>query len=170
MSTAEAELIRPGIEAVGSVNRRRIYSDAERAATLATLSINRGNLTKTAKDTGVPMRTIIDWRDKNCGVNRKGFAELQAIANNELTNKLDDIALQCVDLLPRKLSRASVKDINSVLNTAIDKSQLLKGLPTSITANTQAIESLRDKLSEAIELARQQKALNTNDLQVQDSE
>src|SRR4051812_11842827 len=51
-----------GLAMIGGMARRR-YSDEERAATLAALAANDGNLTRTAQQAGVPITTLLRWRD-----------------------------------------------------------------------------------------------------------
>lgn len=40
---------------------QRHYSDGERAAALAVLASNDGNLTRTARETGIPRKTLASW-------------------------------------------------------------------------------------------------------------
>lgn len=41
----------------------RTYTDDERVAALAALTLNSGNLSKTARDTGIPIATVSLWRN-----------------------------------------------------------------------------------------------------------
>lgn len=43
---------------------RRIYTDREKAVVFAELSVNEGNIKRTARNTGVPIPTVRRWRDE----------------------------------------------------------------------------------------------------------
>jgi len=144
----------------------RDYSTDLKVEALAAWEANGKNLRETARQLQIPHQTLDYWiRDAG------RLSELQTEKKGELADRLETIAYSLVESIDsHDLSIVPLQNKATTLAIAIDKMQLLRGMPTSITANTQAIESLRDKLSEAIDLARQQKALNTNDLQAQDSE
>ncbi len=42
---------------------KRTYSDTEKATALAMLDANRGNLSRTQRETSVPRSTLREWRD-----------------------------------------------------------------------------------------------------------
>jgi transposase-like protein len=43
------------------MGRGRVYTDEEKAAALAALKANKGNVSKTAREVGVPMQTLHEW-------------------------------------------------------------------------------------------------------------
>lgn len=62
-------------------SQRRHYSDEARAAALAVLDANGGNLTRAAKDAGVPMSTLKHWRDDR---DRAAPSEVRAALRDDL--------------------------------------------------------------------------------------
>ena len=143
----------------------RRYSEQERAGAVA-LYDQTGNLEKTSQTLGIPLSTLAGW--VNSGDYDSELRNQKAVV---LAEKFENAAHLYLDLAVKKSKKAPFNHLMTGAAIAIDKSQLLKGLPTSITASNQAIEGLKDKLAEAIQLAREQrKVLNANDLEVKDSE
>jgi transposase-like protein len=114
---------------------RRSYSDEERMEALAALDANGGSLRKTARDTGVPISSLKDWRDGRAIPN--SCAELRTQKKQALADRLEDIAQQVLGILPGKLQDASVRDLNGTLKIATEAMQLLRGEPTSINESRQ---------------------------------
>ena len=112
------------------------YSADEKATALATLQANAGNVKTTASLLGIPRKTLESW-SKGGGMKTvpilEGMIEEKA---GVLADKLDHIA----DLLtkelsnPEKIQKASLKDVGITLGIAIDKRNLLRHQPTSISA------------------------------------
>lgn len=63
---------------------RRHYSDNDRAAALAVLAANDGNLSRTARETGVPLTTLKAWAD---APDRAAPSEVR----DELTRRLFEV-------------------------------------------------------------------------------
>ena len=106
------------------------YSLERKAEILALVEANGGNVLQTATDTGIPHQTIRFWL-----ANEGRFSQIRNDKRIELSSKLKLIAHQCADLLPDRLPNASVRDIVGAMAQSIEKSQLLDGLPTTITEN-----------------------------------
>lgn len=115
----------------GVVVSKRQYSDNDKAGALVALDANEGNVNRTAKQLGVPRKTLAMWAD-----NRHlsaDVADIRQEKKKELSEKLEDLAHSLVDMLPSKLPQASVRDLAGALIVAVDKMQLLKGAPTAIS-------------------------------------
>lgn len=106
------------------------YSLERKAEILALVEANGGNVLQTAQEIGIHHSTIQYWQ-----ANQAQFAKIQQGKRIELSSKLKLIAHQCADLLPDRLPNASVRDIVGAMAQSIEKSQLLDGLPTTITEN-----------------------------------
>lgn len=113
------------------------YSDQEIAEAMVKLAVNKYDFDKTAKDTGISVRTLRRW-DKNAP--KKGVSEL-------LERAIERILM----VIPENMSG---KDWAVALGILLDKYQLLRGQPTSrVEAVMRYLESLPDE--ELDELERQ---------------
>lgn len=123
---------------------RRRYSDEERAAALAELEANGGNVTWTARELGVPESTLRRWRDDP---NMAAPAELRAQKKESLADMWEKVARQALAFLgrafddydrhelERELPLQDVKltmapKLATVAGIATEKHQLLTGGPT----------------------------------------
>ncbi len=115
---------------MGGMAEKRRYSDEERAAALAALAGNGGNLGRTARELGIPAGTLRRWAD--------GTAHPEARANaqpkkEELAQELRAVAWKLVKSMPGKIKKAGLKDTAISFGIAVEKAQLLEGKPTSIS-------------------------------------
>lgn len=110
---------------------RRRYSDREKAEALAAFD-TCGNLTETSRMTGIPDSTLSQWVNGSVGVN-DDIPLMRDFKKLDLASKLESIAHQCAGLLPERLPEANVREIVGAMGQSIEKSQLLRGRPTSIT-------------------------------------
>jgi transposase-like protein len=129
---------------------RRHYSDEERAAALAALKANGGNLELTSKQAGVPRNTLKRWVKHP---DHAAPAHLRQKKSRDLGAKLTDLAHQIVDSMPGKIRRASLRDAAVSAGVAIDKARLVQGQPTSINENRR-IDASKLTEDEAITLDR----------------
>lgn len=113
MSVAEVEVTRAD------------YSYDQKTAAIALYRANGGNLKRTATELNLPANTLRYWIETGI--------DLRPLKDTSLTDKLDKLAHQCADQLPDMLPSASVREVVGALGQSIQLSQLLKGLPTSIT-------------------------------------
>ncbi|HYD00890.1 MAG TPA: hypothetical protein VEB22_06650 [Phycisphaerales bacterium] len=115
---------------------KRQYSDSDKATALAALDANGGNVRRTARETGIPEKTIADWRDG------RGVVPEVAEIREEKKEALGDVFERVSRLyLERALSEDAVsetkgKDAVIAAATAADKMQLLRGRPTAIIAQS----------------------------------
>lgn len=126
------------------------YSAEYKAEVLALVDANHGNVQQTARDTGIPHQTIRFWL-----ANSDKYSNVQTVKRLELSQKLKNIAHQCADQLPGMLVTASVKEVVGAMAQSIEKSQLLDGLPTSITEQVERTDVtiiLQSALADAIDI------------------
>lgn len=106
------------------------YTDAQKADALAALDANGGNQYKTARQIGVPRKTLAEWANgRHTNVDVATMRQGKQVA---LAERLEMLANLLLDALPGKLDSASAKDAAITLGIALDKMQLLRGEPTSI--------------------------------------
>lgn len=121
---------------------RRHYSDRERAAALAVYDANAGNLTRTAREAGVPASTLERWVK---GRDMAAPPDLRSQKRADLADVFGDIvyralglagdALAHLEAMPDaergKAALERLADLNRLAGTGVDKRQLLRGEPTS---------------------------------------
>jgi hypothetical protein len=130
----------------------RIYTDEIKGHALAVLDANGGNYKETERVTGISDSTIQEWDNGRIHAEVRGIRYQKGM---ELAEKLDFIAHELCDLVAEsgdKKSKANLKDSLISLGIAVEKSQLLKGQPTSIIGEGISDLTADDKklLSEAI--------------------
>ena len=112
--------------------KRRVsaYSDAQRAQALAVLAACGGNVSETARKTGLPRRTISYWSNKVTDPETREQARrvarevvnvaklarrvaMEEVAKASLDNRFEDLAHRCIDGTtdPRKVNKASLRDL-----------------------------------------------------------
>ena len=123
------------------------YTSDDRAAGIAALQSNGGNLRRTARETGISDVTLRRWRNETDA--RKGAALDARLpeARATLAERLRDFVDAALTVAPNKLHEANLRDVFTSVGIAIDKLQLLEGKPTSI-------DEVRDALSDDDRAAR----------------
>lgn len=124
--------------------RPRRYSDEDRANTLAALAANEGNVARTAKQLGIPAKTVENWAK---GTNHPEAAELGDRKKGVLADKLEEVAWKLAGALDQKIEQAGLQQTATSLGIVIDKMQLLRNKPTAIQGDAPEEEDLR-KLSD----------------------
>lgn len=125
MAVAESELTNP--------TKSPGYTDysAERKAEVILLIKASGNITQVARDTGIPRQTLYAWLEQE-----HRYAEIITRKQGPLADKLENIAHLSADLLTDgRLASASVRELLGAIHITVPAMQLLRGEPTSITAN-----------------------------------
>jgi transposase-like protein len=124
---------------------QRHYSDEQRENAVAAVAANAGNVTRTARELGIPEPTLRGWmRTVTC----------RAQTKTDLASAIEDIAWRIVEALPRKLAKASFKDATVALAIAVDKARLLREQATSISAKTEATLTDEERWEGLQDLAR----------------
>ena len=130
MSTAEAKVLE------ARALTYQDYSTQRKAEVLALVAANDGNVQKTALEVGIPHQTIRHWLKQS-----DRYSQIQTTSALNLADKLEVIAHSTADsLAEHDLSIVSFRDKAAVLAVAVDKMQLLRGLPTSINAEVERQE------------------------------
>lgn len=118
------------------------YSDEQKAAALAAIKANGGNLFRTAHELKIPFQTLSNWA-KDTREPVQGFSKL-------VTEKEESLAELCDKVARKYLNHASDDFVVAVTpghlsmtaaGIAVDKAQLLRGQPTSITENSHSDSS-----------------------------
>lgn len=127
---------------------RRHYSDNDRAAALAVLAANGGNLSRTARETGVPRATLQLWmaepdRAAPPEVRQEKAFDLAAMFQAELD--------AVFEAMGRKRSQAHYSDLSRAAGIYTDKLMALgNSMPTQqvdITTGGKPLESTADALA-----------------------
>jgi transposase-like protein len=133
----ESELIEPA-----KGRHTRTYSAQERAKALA-LYDSTGSLIKASQTLNIPMSTLATWaRDP------ANYSQSRRENGLDLAQKFDNAANLFLDLAIKKSKRAAFNHLMTGAGIAVDKSQLLKGLPTAISASVDSDEDRQRKLAE----------------------
>ncbi|SRR5713101_2642305 len=147
MSQSE-QTIKPISEATTLAVRAQSYRDYPvelKAAVIAAIEQNGGNVLATSKLFNLPPDTVRYW-----WANSDRFREIQVTSSICLADKLENVAHSYVDsLASHDLSIVTARDKASVAAIAIDKMQLLRGEPTSIPGLSEQDRALR--LAELLE-------------------
>lgn len=129
------------------VGRGNSYPDEAKAAALAALDANHGNVKRTARQLGIPessLRYLIDTAD-DTGDHAARVRALRAAKRDDLAVAMSDIAWIAARQVQDRLPEASARDAAVVMGIAVDKAQLLRGLPTQV--HGQAAHPVLGKLS-----------------------
>lgn len=122
MSTEAAQLSK-------RVEAYRDYPVELKAAVIAAIEQNGGNVLATSRLFNLPRDTVNYWWRHS-----DRFVELKHASSLNLADKLEGIAHNYADsIADHDLQVVSVRDKAAVMNTAIQNMQLLRGQPTSIT-------------------------------------
>jgi transposase-like protein len=118
---------------------RRHYSDEERAAALAALKANGGNIARTAAQVGVPEQTLRQWRDNP---DAAAPPQVREQKEEQLKDMIERVARESLEVMSEKSGEADYKDLAVGVGILIDKKRLLDGQPTSI-AETRRLDLSR---------------------------
>lgn len=112
----------------------RSYSPEERANALA-LYDNLGNLEQVSNTLGIAKSTLHGWLHDPANI-----SILRTVKGQELAQKFENAANLFLDLAVKKSKKAEFNHLMTGAGIAIDKMQLLRGLPTDISANIEKVE------------------------------
>lgn len=127
---------------------RRHYSDNDRASALAVLAANNGNLTRTSRETGVPLTTLKAWSD---APDRAAPSEVRSEKAFDLMALFQAELAAVFDAMGRRRGQAHYSDLSRAAGIFTDKMMALgNNLPTQpvdITSGGKPIESTADALA-----------------------
>jgi len=109
--------------------RRREYSDKDKAELLAEVARLDGNMTKAARVTGVPRRTLRVWWDALADEERVEYIEVAKARAEHYWQNIHD---ECLEVARDKIKDMSARDAIVGAGISFDKLQLLRGQATGI--------------------------------------
>lgn len=115
------------------ITKSQGYTDysAERKAEVILLIKATNNITQVSRQTGIPRKTLYSWLEQE-----HRYGEIVTRKQGPLADKLENIAHLSADLLTDgRLADASVRELLGAIHITVPAMQLLRGEPTSITAN-----------------------------------
>ena len=128
----------------------RAYTGREKAEALCLLRANGGNVKRTARELGLPRKTVCTWA-KGKGITQevRRLSEDPEI-RGDLAGRFERIAVAALESVTKeKLEKAGFKDTMIGAGIAVEKAQLLRGQPTAI--HKQAAETLEEAASRLLE-------------------
>lgn len=113
------------------------YSERDRAAALAALEANGGNLTRTAAQLGMSTSTLRRWRNQHAdpastGPLKTAAAEALPEARASIADRLREFIHSALDVAGGKLTEANLAQVFTAIGISVEKAQLLEGKPTGI--------------------------------------
>jgi transposase-like protein len=113
------------------------YTDDDRARVNAALTINDGNVRRTARETGLPIATVRTWKQN---WERAGVPAVVEAKTSDAIQKFIDDATDARSLAMTRLKEVipmetKAKDLATVVGILDDKIQRAQGKPTSISQN-----------------------------------
>jgi hypothetical protein len=128
---------------------RRRYSDDERAAALAALAANGGNVPLTARQLDIPEQTLRNW---TAGRRHPEASQMGDEKRPPLADAFEALAGKLLDgITPAKITETGVKDLTTSAAIAVDKMRLLREQPTSISDVNLPDEERRARLAAYLE-------------------
>lgn len=124
--------------------RKRQYSDEEKAAVLANLDANGGNVAQTARAADVPRQTLESWKE-GVGINAD-VLNIQHVKKDELRDLHKLIAVKALGLLQTKLTDCSAAQLSTIAAISTEKMLLLDGQPTAITETQTLTTAEREQI------------------------
>jgi hypothetical protein len=130
---------------------KRQYSDEQKAAVLANLEANNGNVAKTARDAEIPGTTLDAWK-RGIGIN-DDVTNIRDVKKEDLKDLHKLIAVKSLGLLQNKLSDCSAQQLSTIAAISTDKMLVLSGEANSITQDVTK-HSNEDRASRILELVK----------------
>lgn len=139
-----------------AVTRRRTYTEADKALIYAELTINEGNIKKTARNLDMPISTIRYYKSQ---WGREGISQeiIDAVPTqvNEFVNHAERVRDKLLIALERSVDRGEIKprEIVVALGMITDKIRAMRGLDTKKVEHTIAlpdVEEMRELFSGVI--------------------
>jgi hypothetical protein len=129
------------------------YSEKDRAETLVALEANRGNILRTAEQTGIGEATIHRWVDESSktGDNKSSLAvateEVLPATRDEFIEELKSVRNRALRHLSSNLEDLKPREAATTLGILIDKTELLEGNATSRHAVVGSGETVNEAIS-----------------------
>lgn len=121
---------------------KRIYNEADRAAVFVTLQINKGNVARTSRDTGIAAQTVRDWRDKwDSGAWDAPTEQQVDSAVSDSVGQMKNVRDKALVLIEDKLHEGKLRELGVIFGILDDKIRLAQGLATSRSETVHALPS-----------------------------
>jgi transposase-like protein len=131
---------------------RTTYSDTDRATVLTSLQINDGNIKRTARETGIPISTVRNWKATwdTDGI-PDTVAEAQVVTLDAFVNEATEVRNMLLarmrDLAPES---KNLREVATALGILDDKIVRAKGQPTQRTEHVQGLLPSPDEFRAAL--------------------
>jgi len=124
-------------------NQYHSYTLAERTSALTKLALNGGNAQKTARDTGIPLTTIITWKNtyfsEYAGIEKQQIDDILKETWKGIKKLIDSNLIE--DLIIAAKKKGNLRDIISAASVLIDKALLLSSIKASLSTLGRPVES-----------------------------
>lgn len=133
----------------GKKRVQRSYSPEEKAEALEELALNGGNLSKTAKETGIPVSSLCRWRDEQlCGSMGPQAKNMAKFTKNAWRNIHTLNSPKFIKQLKAKaLEKGNLKEVFASISILVDKMTILARLEVKTSKEAKSDE-LEENLSE----------------------
>lgn len=136
---------------------RRVYTDKDRAAVFAELTVNNGNVKRTARNLAIPVPTVRRWRDiwEREGVPQTVSAAVEVVRTDFLSNAIrtrDKLLVRIEELADA--GNLGARDAVTALGVLSDKIRAYESLPDKHVEHTFQLpppEEIRALFAGAIE-------------------
>lgn len=112
----------------------RVYTEDDHTTVYTILNSNGGNVRRTSIETGIPQRTIRNWKE---AWEKDGFPEelleQAAEVNNEFIDNMERVRHKALILMEQQLHEAKPNQLAVIFGILDDKIRLASGLATSRT-------------------------------------
>lgn len=119
---------------------RRTYTDADRAAVFASLTVSDGNVKRAARETGVPEQTVRDWkRSWEAEGPPEAVAEAAATFAGEFVEQAERVRDLALHQLEARIRAGDIKsnELITAVGVLTDKVRVAQGLATNRTETIQ---------------------------------
>ena len=135
-------------------NQYRSYTLAERTNALTKMAQNAGNAQKTAKDTGIPLTTIITWKNtyfsEYAGIEKKEIDDILKETWKGIKKLVNSDLIE--DLILAAKKEGKLKEIISAASVLIDKALLLSTIKASLSTLSKPVEADANHLDDEKEI------------------
>lgn len=122
--------------------RGRAYDESDRASVFLALQVNKGNVARTHRDTGVPEQTIRDWK-KQFETDGPPNLELVEEIRGDFLDSAERVRDKLIQSYEKALDGGKINPDKMPVHIGIltDKIQLLRGMATSRSEQSVALPS-----------------------------
>ncbi len=124
------------------------YTMAERTEVLTKLALNGGNAQKTARETNIPLTTVITWKNnyfsQYAGIEKQKLDDILKDTWKGIRKLIDSDLI--ADLILAAKKKGNLKDIISAASVLIDKALLLSSVKASLSSIGKPVEADIDEI------------------------